>query len=144
MQELSKFCDMLSETNLLFHGFTFSEVCFTVIVYGTFSFVRYGTKDSCRHSCSCCLINNILLRILWNICDVSVTSFACLTVAVREPSPTNRKPKKLFAWPPSWFFIITKVTRTFNVFNYTAFQYTKIDVVSVSAKFNFAHLLRCY
>jgi hypothetical protein len=39
------------------------------------------------------------------------------------------------------FFIITKVTRTSKVFNYTAFQYTKIDVASVSAKFNFAHLL---
>jgi len=43
MQESRQFSDMLSETNLPFHGFLI-DVCFTVTVYGTFNFSDMALK----------------------------------------------------------------------------------------------------
>ena len=43
MQESRQFSDMLSKTNLLFHGFLI-DVWFTVILYGTFNLSDMALK----------------------------------------------------------------------------------------------------
>ena len=116
MQESRLFSDMLSETNLGFHGFLI-DVYITVILHGIFNFSDMTLKIRIVVILVAVVLLTIFYAEFFSVCVTSpLTGFACLDVAVREPSSSNRKPKKIFAWPPSWFFIVTKVTRTFTVY----------------------------